>query len=205
VKISKIEPQKKNKNRCSIYINGEFKFGLTKDLVLKYDLGEGDEITDDEIKNVLLEEEKQKIKQRAFRILHYRDRSAQELKKRLIRIGFDQSLVDQVIEDFVEDKTLDDERFIKAFINDYTKLKPKGNIFIIHELRKRGFSREMVIKMLNNRDEKSIIKSFIQKKLSHLDKNNPKVRQKIIRRLLSRGFTPNIVYDVLAENTWESL
>ena len=201
MKISKIEPQKKNKKRCSIYIDGEFRFGLTKDLVLKYDLNEGDEITEDDIKNVLLESEKQKIKQRAFKILHYRERSVQELTNRLIKIGFDQSLVNQVIEDFTADKTLDDERFVKAFVSDYTKLKPKGNKFIIRELKKRGIPQEKIAKMLSSRNEKELVKDFIQKKLAHLNKNNPKERQKIICRLLSRGFTPDIVYSILSEGT----
>ena len=201
MKISKIEPQKKNKKRCSIYIDGEFRFGLTKDLVLKYDLNEGDEITEDDIKNVLLESEKQKIKQRAFKILHYRERSVQELTNRLIKIGFDQSLVNQVIEDFTADKTLDDERFVKAFVSDYTKLKPKGNKFIIRELKKRGIPQEKIAKMLSSRNEKKLVKDFIENKLSHLNKNNPKERQKIIRRLLSRGFTPDIVYSILSEST----
>ena len=84
MKISKVEPQKKNRNRCSIFIDGEYRFGLSKDLVLKYDIKEDDEIDEDLIKNVLQEAEKEKIRQRAYKILHYRDRSVQELKNRLL-------------------------------------------------------------------------------------------------------------------------
>ena len=201
MKISKIEPQKKNSKRCSIYIDGEYRFGLTKDLVLKYDLKEDDEITDGTIENILLEEERQRIKQRAFKILRYRQRSAHELINRLIRIGFDAVLVERVIEDFIADKTIDDERFTKAFISDYTNLTTKGNQFIIWELKKRGIPQDTIMKMLQSRDEKELVKKFIQKKLAHLDKHNPRERQKIIRRLLSRGFTPNIVYGVISEGS----
>jgi len=197
VKISKIEPQKKNKKRCSIYIDGEFKFGLTKELVLKYDLNEGDEITEEDIKNVLLEEEKHKIIQRAFKILHYRERSVRELRDRLMRIGFDNSLVDEVIAELIADKTLDDERFARAFVNDYTSLKPKGNRFILSELTRRGVAREIITNLLDTRDEGELIRNYIEKKASNLDMKNPKERQKLVRRLLTRGFTPDIVYDMI--------
>lgn len=201
MKISKIEPQKRNSRRCSIYCDGEYKFGLTKDIVLKYDLKEGDEITDDEIKNILLEEEKQKIKQRAFRLLNFRARSAHELKNRLLKIGFDSALVDTVIEDFLEDNTLDDEHFAKAFINDYTTVHTKGNIFIVRELKKKGLPQDTIMKMLETRDEKTLIKDFINKKLTHLNKHVPKERQKIIRRLMSRGFTPETIFGVINNET----
>ena len=197
MKISKIEPQKKNKKRCSIYIDGEFKFGLTKELVLKYDLNEGDEITEEDIKNVLLEEEKHKIIQRAFKILHYRERSVRELRDRLMRIGFDNSLVDEVIAELIADKTLDDERFARAFVNDYTSLKPKGNRFILSELTRRGVAREIITNLLDTRDEGELIRNYIEKKASNLDMKNPKERQKLVRRLLTRGFTPDIVYDMI--------
>lgn len=201
MKISKVEPQKKNKKRCSIYIDGDFRFGLTKELALKYDLKEGDEISETEIKDILLQEEKAKIRNRAFKILHYRQRSTRELRKRLIRIGFDATLVDSVIEDLRADNTLNDEQFAQAFISDYTTLRPKGNRFIIHELLKRGISRDVISELLAKRDERTLIKRFIEKKLSHLDKAKPKERQKIVRRLLHHGFTSDIIYEVINEKT----
>ncbi|MCK5258809.1 MAG: RecX family transcriptional regulator [Thermoplasmatales archaeon] len=201
MKISKIQPQTRNKNRCSIYIDGEFRFGLTNDLVVKYNLNTGNEITDEEIKNILLQEEKVKIRSRAYKILHYRERSIKELKHRLLHIGFDQLLVDEVIDDFVSDKTLDDERFARAFVSDYTKLKPKGNRFIYNELIKKGISKEVITELISGRDEKELIKNFIQKKLSNFNKTNFKERQKMIRRLLNRGFTPSIVYEIINERS----
>jgi regulatory protein len=165
--------------------------------VVKYDLKEGDEITDEDIETILIEEEKQKIKQRAFRLLNFRDRSTRELKNRLLKIGFDPLLVDTVIEDFLGDNTLDDERFAKAFINDYTAVHTRGNVFIIRELKKRGIPLDTIMEMLETRDEKSLVKDFISKKLSHLNKHEPRERQKIVRRLMSRGFTPEIIFGVI--------
>jgi regulatory protein len=197
VKISKIEPQKKNKKRSTIYIDGNFAFGLSNEILLKSDLHEGDAIDEATIKNVLLEQEKQKIRERALRILRYRKRSVAELKTRLMKIGFDIELVQDVVEEFISDNTLNDIDFAEAFVADHTNLKPKGNIFISRELQKRGIPEEAIQNALRMRDENQIVKDLLQKKLSRFDLRNPKDRQKVLRRLLSRGFTPGIVYSIL--------
>lgn len=199
MKISKIEPQKKNRKRCSIFIDGEFRFGLPKEIVLQHGLYEGVEITDREIDEIVHHAEKIKIMERAFKILHYRERSVKELRDRLMRIGFDNSLVDEVIDELIADKTLDDERFARAFVNDYTRLKPKGNRFILSELTRRGVDRGIITNLLDARDEGELIRNYIEKKASNLDMKNPKERQKIVRRLLVRGFTPSLVYEIIKE------
>lgn len=199
MKISKIEPQKKNKQRCSIFIDGEFRVGLTKEIVIRYNLHEGLEITDREFDEVLHQAEKGKIANRAFKILRYRERSVDELRARLIRVGFDGQLVDELVDELIADKTLDDERFANAFVNDYTNLKPKGNRFILNELNKKGIAKDTIVRLLSTRDERKMIRQYVKKKASSLDIKNPKERQKLVRRLLTRGFTPDIVYEIIKE------
>ncbi len=197
MKISKIEPQKKNKKRSTIYIDGKFAFGISTELLIKFDLHEGDELDNDLIQDVLLAKEKQRIRNRAFRLLHYRNRAIKELKDRLLKIGFDQPLVEEVIDEMVQDRTLDDENFTEAFIADYTKLRTKGNIFIRRELTRKGVASDVIERVIRNRDEKGIVAEYLRAKLSHLDISQPKDRQKVLRRLLTRGFTPSVVYDAL--------
>jgi regulatory protein len=201
VKISKIAIQKKNKDRFSIYIDGEFRFGLSQEFIIKHDLHVGAEITPEKIDELLHQDEKHKIMKRAFKILHYRERSSKELKDRLLRAGFDQLLVDDVIQELIADNTIDDERFARAFVKDYTSLKPKGNIFIINELKKRGISLDIIMDLIKNRDEKRMIKTYINKKFDHYDLKEPKTRQKLIKRLLRRGYTPNAVYSEIDQYT----
>jgi regulatory protein len=195
VKISKITPQKKNKKRSTIYINGDYAFGLSNEILLKHNLHEGDEIEDTTIQNVLLEQEKQRIRERVLRLLHYRRRSIKELKNRLLAIGFEEKLVKGVLDEFVRDDTLNDENFAAAFVADYTNLKPKGNIFIRRELTNKGVSAEIIDKVICRRDEGEIVESLLQSKLARFDLGDTKDRQKVLRRLLSRGFTPSIVFE----------
>jgi len=197
VKISKIEPQKRNKNRSSIYVDDEYKFSLSNELVMKYDLRAGYEITDEEINELFVAKEKDYIKERAFRILRYRDRSSLELKQRLVKIGFDEPMVNEVINGFITDKTLDDSRLVQEFVSDYTKVNPKGNRFVVHELRKKGIPPEIIEEAVKARDEKSIAEEFISRKLADLDLKNPKGIQKAWQRLAARGFSPEVIRELL--------
>ena len=174
---------------------------MSKELVLQYGLYEGAEITQQEIDTILHQAEKTKIMNRVFKILHYRQRSVREMKDRLKKIGFDDNLVDEVISDLIADRTLDDERFARAFISDHTSLKPKGNRFIINELNKKGIDKEMISGLLESRDERQMIMEYIEKKAYNLNTGDQKDRQRILRRLLNRGFTPNLVYEVINEKT----
>lgn len=199
MKISAIKPQKKNKNRCSIFIDGEYRFGLSKEIVIKYDIHEGDDIDETHISTVLLQEEREKVRTRAFKILQYRQRSVHELSTRLMDIGFERTLVDDVVEGFIEDDTLNDRRFAEAFVQDYTTLRPKGNRFIYHELIKRGIAKDIIETVLSGRDEKELIADFLHKKLRGYNLQNPKDRQRVARQLLNRGFSSQLVYDMIRE------
>lgn len=44
--VTRIEQQKKNKSRYSVYIDGEFAFGLIMEDILYFKLKESEEITD---------------------------------------------------------------------------------------------------------------------------------------------------------------
>lgn len=199
MKISKIETQKKNRKRSSVYIDGKFAFGTSNEILLKFDLHEGEEIDEDLIQNVLLAKEKQQIRNRAYRLLHYRNRAIKELKERLLKIGFDPALIQEVVDEMIENNTLDDKNFAESFVADYTKLRTKGNIFIRYELTKKGVSSDVIEKLVKDRDEKSIADEYMRKKLSHLDMAKPKDRQKALRRMLTHGFTPSVAYEVIRD------
>ncbi len=200
MKISKIEVQKKNKKRSSIYIDGEFKFGLDNEIILKYEIKEGDELTEDQIKNFLLAEEKQKIKQRAYRLLKYRSRSIAEMKDRLLKLGYEPEIVERAVRELIEEGILNNHKFAREFVSDYTNLKPKGNIFIMKELKSKKVDDLYIQEVLRERDEKSLIKKILEKKFSDFNKKDPKQKAKIIRYLLYRGFTLQAIYEVLGED-----
>ncbi|MCZ6820210.1 MAG: recombination regulator RecX, partial [Calditrichaeota bacterium] len=56
VKITRIEGQKKKKNRFSVYLDDAFAFGLNVATLAEFNLKEGDLLTDDRIADILRSE-----------------------------------------------------------------------------------------------------------------------------------------------------
>ncbi len=201
MKITKIVQQKKNKRRFSIYVDGEYRMGISDEELIKHDLKVDDEISQELIDNILILEEKLNIRNRMLRLIRYRMRSSQELERRFIRNGYDQNLIVEVLEELRNEEILNDAAMIQAFINDNTNINPHGNRHIMSELRKKGIPEKMISERLSGRDEKEIALIYFDKKLSTLDLKDPKDRRKAVNRLLSRGFTLSVVYDTVNERT----
>ena len=56
-KITKIERQKRRKNRVSIFLDNTFFCGISENLMIKLDLFEGKEIDEEEISRLIKEKE----------------------------------------------------------------------------------------------------------------------------------------------------
>ena len=94
--ITKIESQR-NEERVNIYLDGEFAFGLIKEIQYKYDLSEGMNIDKEYIDKVLMEEEQSRANNCALRFLEYRQRSEKEIIDKLKEKGFEDKLIENTI------------------------------------------------------------------------------------------------------------
>ena len=50
--ITQITVQKKRKNRCSIFLDDEYAFGLDQDIVLQFGLKKGDQLAEQQIEKI---------------------------------------------------------------------------------------------------------------------------------------------------------
>ena len=58
MKITGLKVQSKDKNRCNLYIDGDFKCGISVDSVYKYGLKIGTEITEDILNDIMINSQK---------------------------------------------------------------------------------------------------------------------------------------------------
>ncbi len=127
----------------------------------------------------------QKALQYAFLLLKYRGRSALELKRRLRRKKFSESIIDKVVAYLLDSGYIDDREF--AF--GYARQKSRdsfGERKVAFELKKFGIDHETIREALTQAaeefDKKEMIKSLIRRKCRN------KTRSAIIRYLAQRGF-----------------
>ena len=204
MRITKIEKQKKNVSRYSIYLEGEYSFGAYDDTLLKYGLRTGDELSDRKVKEIKNFDEFNYGKKVAYAYLSYKQRSRKEIEKKLKSKKLSDSSVVKIIEWLEELKYLNDEHYSKLFIENKTSKKPIGRVMLKRKLSEAGIDKELI--------EKSLTENYSEEKEGEkagelLDKYMKKVRykneadqkSKCFKYLLSRGFTYGIVEEVIGK------
>jgi len=202
-RITKIEPQKKNPKRRSVFLDERFAFGLDEEVVYKYGLKVGQELEQKKIDQIIEAETKKEAKEIALRFLSYRMRSEKEVRDKLKKKEFAEDLIIEVIKDLKRVNLVDDYEFASAFIRDRISNNPRGKILLKQELWKKGIKKEIIEKSLREyfKDENLeliLAKELLQKRkkrYENLDENVAKRR--LMSFLLRRGFSYDIVKQVL--------
>lgn len=150
-------------------------------------------------------EEISKLRDFAFKLLSIRPRSVAELKNRLIQFSgkhkFDTKFYEEVLSDLVSRNYLNDEEFVKWWIEQRQDFNPKGKRFIENELINKGIDKETIRKFLEKTSEGDEIDSamkLIIKKNRNWDGLPKDVwKRKANAYLASRGFTWDIISQVI--------
>jgi regulatory protein len=200
--ITKIEVQKKRKDRYNIFIDDEFKFGLDEGTLIKFDLRKGLEVTQEDIDKIENEEVNAKAFNAAASFLKTRERSRKEIRDKLKTKEYSEGVIEKVLEKLERLDIVNDKRFAEMFVRDRMKLNPKGKKVLQMELAQKGIDRniteEVLGEMLNNDNEIELAKKVlekVEKKYSGLEEKAR--RDKIIKYLLGKGFSYNLIEKIL--------
>jgi len=198
MQITKIEVQKKRKDRYNIFIDGVFRFGLDEGVVARIGLYEKKEIDEKEIEQIEKEEVIAKAFNAAANFLKTRERSKKEIRDKLKTKEYSESVIEKVLEKLERLDIVNDKRFAEMFVRDRMKLKPKGKKVLSLELAQKGIDRntieEVLQELVGGDGEIELAKRVLEKaekKYSGLEENIR--RDKIIKYLLSKGFSWNTI------------
>lgn len=199
VKISGITPQKKNKNRYSLFSEQQFICGISADTLLKFNIQTGTVLSGTLYDQIVHEEEIQKIKSYLLNLLSRRDHSAGELMLKAGKKGFDKSLTEQIIDDLKNSNYLNDQKFAEMYAWEKSRLNKWGPHKIKSELYKKEIKTayiESAIKKLNESlDQRQICVDLISKRKNSFlrEKDLFKRKQKIFAYLSRKGFSTHTI------------
>lgn len=91
----------------------------------------------------------------ALRFLEARQRSAEEVRRRLLLQGYRLTMVDGAITRLTELGMLDDASFAKAWVESRDRARPRGERALRQELRAKGVDREVIDKVISEREDGS--------------------------------------------------
>lgn len=128
-------------------------------------------------------------KEKALRLLEFRNHSSGELKRKLKIAGASDEDIENVIEFLKEYKLINDREYAKRLAADLKNLKKYGERRIRTELKSRGILSEDIeeaIGELPEFDEEELI-TMVKKRLKgDFEKKN---KDKVMRYFLNRGYS----------------
>lgn len=201
--ITKIEVQKRNKERVNLFLDGEYALSISAELVYKEHLKVKDNIDYDKLKLLAEKEGFAKCKESALRIVERNYKTEKQVREKLKLKGYEENAIDYSIEFLKEYNFINDNYYASAFIND--KSNSMGSQKIKYNLIQKGVSKEIIEEALSNvnkENERDIALDIAKKKLVVIKKkenDNYKISGKLYRYLISKGYEMDIVSDVVKE------
>ena len=195
--ITKIETQKKNKERVNIYIDGKFYKGIFAEIAFNQNLSEGMEINREKLEGILIQEEVSKAKEKALQILNGRHQSENALREKLYKREYDNKVIDQVIDYLKECNLINDEELANSLTDTCLNVKKYGRRRIKDYLYNNKIKKSQIDNIFYSIDRKVEIENAIElaenktRNINTNDKN--KLYQKLYRFLAYRGYE----YDVI--------
>jgi len=198
--ITKIEPQKKNPRRRSVFIDGKFAFGLDEEVVSKLRLEKGESLTEKRIGEISAGKSENEAKEAALRFLSFRRRTEKEIKNKLREKGFDDKVIRSTIEKLKSYDLVNDYEFATAWIKERLAYKPRGKRLLRQELWKKGIQKDVIDRAIEElcRDESQSALEVLRKAQRRYRNLEPKVaRRRMMGLLTRRGFSYETVKEAL--------
>ncbi|WP_317366866.1 RecX family transcriptional regulator [uncultured Tyzzerella sp.] len=192
--VTKIEKQKNNNKRYSVFIDNEFAFGIDEIDLLYYKIKENEPLDKDKYNYILNKLLLKRAKDKALKYLGYKMRSKKQVIKKLQEYEFPSNVINKVIKVLEKYNYINDEDFAKAFIKDKVNLKGYGTFKISYDLKMLGVDEEIFKKYLYDEcfiNESQKAKDLLLKKLKgkNIEDLDYKEKQKVYAYLARRGFS----------------
>lgn len=198
--ISSIEPVFSKKHRLRVRLLEGTGFILYKKEVDKYDLREGEEISEDLYHTLLQDIFIPRARMRALHLLVKQDRSEKGLRDKLIESGYPSEAVEEAIRYVSEYGYIDDIRFCEGYIRSHRTRHSKRRI--LYDLEQKGIARDVIeqaIEMMEEEEAAFNDIAIIQKKSRGVDISDQKSYNRLYTGLLRAGFSPEDICSVLKD------
>ena len=206
MRITRIETQKKRRDRVSIFADGEYVLGLSKETLLRAALRVGDEISPSRITALTADETLHQARSSALRLLARRPRSERELRDRLKENEFDDDTINRVIAGLTEAGLVNDAEFARMYVRNALTLRPQGEIQLRQKLLLLGVARPLIDEVLReilpgvNEEQMALTlarRTLAKSRSGTSPDDQRKRRQRVTAMLARRGYAWTVINRVL--------
>ena len=183
--ITSIEQQKKDKTRCSVYVDGAFYCGLKIEIAIKHRLKSGMEIEKSQLDKIQLDNEKIQATEKAMNHLSATLKTKKQMSDFLAGKGYTQAVIDYVIQKLEGYGYIDDYAYCRAYVG---SVSGKGKAALRAALIRRGAAREAIDAALDETDENEDEALAVARKYLRGKDITRETLNKALRHLISRGY-----------------
>jgi regulatory protein len=202
--ITKITEQKRSPNRRNIFLDGKFAFGCNVNVVAKFRLRPGIQVSAEQVREIEFGEVKQECFDAAMRFLEQRLHSRSELYRKLARREWGDDVIEHVLDELTRLGYIDDERFAKTKAQSAAQHKQHGRRRAFIDLIRSGVKGDVADRALrevyNDADTLAIARQLAEKQAPRLRQLDPIVaRRRLVGMLQRRGFDYDDIRPVVEE------
>lgn len=198
MKITKIEIQKRNKEKVNIYVDDKYSFSLTLNGLIDSKIKEKDEITQEKIEQLKIEDSPKLAALQAINIISYSMKTEKELRQKLSTKGFSDNAINYAVDKMKSYGYIDDENYVTSYIKTRAIPQGWGENKIISNLLKKGVDisiiKEKISELYSDDEKKESILNVASTYLAKIPKEEYlKKKQKLYRYLASKGYSYDLI------------
>lgn len=194
--ITALEPQKRQRDRVSVYLDGEFAFGLPDVEAARLQVGQT--LSEEAIAELRAVDALTRAFDRAVRLLARRPYSAAEIRRSLASKEIAPGVIDEVLARLESLGYVDDYAFAQYWVENRERFRPRGARALRYELRQKGIADAIIQQALDGFDsaESAYAAAHDQvRRLRGLDRRT--FRTRLSGFLARRGFEYGTVREVV--------
>ena len=199
--VSAVEPQKKNKNRYNVYLDGEYAASLGAEALVTFGIREGAAVDLNTLKEAVSRDNAQYAFDSAAKLIAHKMRTRAELKERLIERGIDEAAVDGAMDKLASYGYVDDAAFAGEYVRSAMQTGRWGRKAVEYRLKEKGIAQSVIDDALmeyTEEDEKRIARKQLQAAAGRLrGVEARKARQKEYAALARHGFDYSVISELL--------
>ncbi|ANZ57976.1 recombinase RecX [Fructilactobacillus lindneri] len=201
LKISRIEAQKRP-GRYNVYINNEYAFPISEEVLIKYMIFKGSEFTSAEIEQIKAADNLSKLYGKAVDFISYRQRTQFEVEKKLKDLTDDEIMIANVIERLIKIDLINDKNYAKNYIRQVADGKNKGPGAATRYLQQKGVAEAVINDALKQYYSKTKVvqnaQQIAQKLFDHYNRYPYNKRiEKVKLTMMRKGFSFDDIDQVL--------
>ncbi len=198
--ITAIEPQKKRAGYYNIFIDDEYRFSLSDLDLASLHLKVNQQVSKQEIDDLLQGSLSSKAYNFALRYLTARPRSKKEVSGYLIKKGFNEEIIEGTLHNLEKQNYVNDADFAEMWIKNRLLFSPRSTKMLRLELYKKGIDKhiaEEAIKNFSEDEYQDSLKDLINKKRRQYP-DDEKLLQYLVRKGYSYGEVKSALLELVA-------